>query len=152
MALMICPFDCISQTMFIIKDNSNTLYNSNTYQLSSDSIILRCVSDYGRSRFTYLEKALTEEQKLHFAKSVNEILKLEFDSVYFTPFHSPDAYIDESSGPRVFDFSIQEDGHIKMHTSINNSYLLKYKKVVDFVNHFLSDEIKIKYTESEFTK
>lgn len=137
----------LAQSYIILRDNQKTIYNSNTFIITEDSIRVDCVADYGRSRFTYLSKALNQVNKTDYIELGEKLLQWYPDSMYFTSFSNQGNYIDASHAPQILELKYLLGTNQEVTTQVNNTFVPFLSLIVDFINTLVPEELKIKYSD-----
>ena len=133
-----------------ISDNQCLQYQSVQYQVTSDSLIITGLSDYGRSRVDYLQRALTEEERKILAACFKNFKTDDLQELYFRDYSNL-AYISADHAPRVIDVELAINGKLRK-VRINNSYVPRFAGLFQTLNPLLPEEAKIKYEAKDFEK
>jgi hypothetical protein len=131
-----------------IKDNVNMQFISNDYLVTKDSLIIKGVTDYGKSKVNYLSRKLSKDEK----KSLEKFMKsFPVDSLwqtYFSEYKNME-YISSEHFPRVIEMSFvyKEKTY---NSKITNCYVYKAASLFDFLNPLFPPEVRIKFKKEDF--
>ncbi len=133
-----------------ISDNQCLQYQSVQYRVTSDSLIINGLSDYGRSRVDYLQRTLTADEKQKLAGYFKKFNTDDLQELYFSDYSNL-AYISADHAPRVIDVELEINGKQRK-IRINNSYVPRFAGLFQTLNPLFPEEVKIRYEAKDFEK
>lgn len=132
-----------------LEDNTGKMNVAYIYYITSDSLFIKGVSDYGRTRVNYLARILTSEEKKRFADFLSGY---PFDLVqekYFNDY-SNYTFIDYENFPRAMKLNLRKGNH-EISSEMTNAWVGVYDLVLQHLNTIVPAEVKITYDKSAFT-
>ncbi len=141
---------CLNAQSFTIEvqDNNGLMHQNNIYHFTQDSLVITARSDYGRSNVEYLKRILTAEEKKSLAQFLKSFPADSLKGTYFNEYSNL-GYIDAEHFPRELEINIVK-GKKVYHSKATNAYVSYYALLIQELNPFLSDEVKIKFDKNQF--
>lgn len=132
----------------VVRDNLAKMNMEQVSRLTTDSLVVTAVSDQGRSKVNYLNRALTEKER----KAVLSFLKTypmdSLQAVYFMDY-SNYTVIDEEHYPRSIELSIAYNGR-SVGSKATNAWVGYYDRLFQMMNQLLPREAGIVLDKSKF--
>lgn len=131
-----------------IRDNMAKMNMEQVYRITNDSLIITGKSDYGRSNVNYLQRKLTEKEKLQLRDFVKKFPADSLKEVYFNDY-SNFKQIDEENYPRSIDLKVEKSDKIYV-SKATNAWVELYVRLFDAVNPVFPAEVRIVLDKSKF--
>lgn len=136
------------QFEIIVRDNLAKMNMEQVSKITSDSVVITAVSDQGRSRVNYLNRLLTEKERV---AMMGFLARYPLDSLvqeYFKDY-SNFAIIDEEHYPRSIDITIVV-GDKRISSKATNAWVGLYDRLFKMMNTILPPEAGILLDKSKF--
>lgn len=143
-----CVYGQVKRFSLYINDNTGTQHQTCTYVITQDSLIIKGLSDYGRTPVNYLNRKL-EKKEIDTLRFFLKSLTLDSLSDQYYNEYNNFKYITADHFPRVIEVEFVIDKKEKK-TKITNAYVERIARLFEIMNKLIPSEVRINYNRNDF--